>query len=161
MLTRTVIAASLAAAGIAATPAVATATPIAPVSAAASASAAPYSPERVCGSGFRRVRDGHRAMRTREGAVFGHVYLMYNKRSGKNCVAAIKTAYLGTKTVTGASIEVRGGGRSEDVQKYRFYAETGHVDGSWKCVKFWGWTRDPSGRVEARGGRSSWGNCAG
>ncbi|WP_433517027.1 hypothetical protein ACQP2T_16595 [Nonomuraea sp. CA-143628] len=161
MLTRTVIAASLAAAGIAATPAAATATPTAPVSAAASASAAPYSPERVCGSGFRRVKDGHRAMRTREGAVFGHVYLLYNKRSGKNCVAAIKTAFLNTKTTTGASIEVRGGGRSEDVQKYRFYAETGHVDGSWKCVKYWGWTRDPSGRVEARGGRSSWGNCAG
>jgi hypothetical protein len=100
-------------------------------------------------------------MSTREGAVFGHVYLMYNKRSGKNCVAAIKTAYLGTKTTTGASIVVRGGGRSEDVQKYRFYAETGHVNGSWKCVKFWGWTRDPSGRVEAGGGRNTWGNCAG
>ena len=158
MLTRTVIAASLAAAGIAATPAAATATP---TTAASSITAAPYTPERVCGPGFRRVKDGHRAMRTREGAVFGNVYLMYNKRSGKNCVAAIKTAYLGTKTTTGASIVVRGGGRSEDAQKYQFFAETGHIDGSWKCVKYWGWTRDPSGRVEASGGRNSWGNCAG
>lgn len=161
MLTRTAIAAGLAAAGIAATPAAAAATPTIATSAASSVTAAPYTPERVCGPGFRRVNDGHRAMRTREGAVFGHVYLMYSKRSGKNCVAAIKTAYLGTKTTTGAGIIVRGGGRSEDQQKYRFYAETGHVDGSWKCVKFWGWTRDPSGHVEASGGRNSWGNCAG
>ncbi|MFD1545163.1 hypothetical protein [Nonomuraea guangzhouensis] len=161
MLTRTAIAAGLAAAGIAATPTAATATPTIATPAASSVTAAPYTPERVCGPGFRRVRDGHREMRTREGAVFGHVYLMYSKRSGKNCVAAIKTAYLGTKTTTGAGIVVRGGGRSEDVQKYRFYAETGHVNGSWKCVKFWGWTRDPSGRVEASGGRNSWGNCAG
>ncbi|WP_125639734.1 hypothetical protein [Nonomuraea sp. WAC 01424] len=150
MLTRTVMAAGLVVAGIAATPA-----------SAAAASAATESPEQVCGPGYHRVQDGHRAMKTREGAVFGHVYLMYDKRAGKNCVAAIKTAYRGSRTVTGASIEVRGGGRSEDVQRYRFYAETGHIDGSWKCVKYAGWTRDPDGRVEAWGGRNSWGNCGG
>jgi hypothetical protein len=161
VLTRTVIAASLAAAGIVAAPAAATADTTATPVSAGTVSAAPYTPERVCGPGFRRVKDGHRAMRTREGAVFGHVFLMYNKRSGKNCVAAIKTAYVGKRTTTGASIIVRGGGRSEDAQKYKFYAETGHIDGSWKCVKYWGWTRDPSGKVEASGGRNSWGNCAG
>ncbi|MEV5894058.1 hypothetical protein [Nonomuraea fuscirosea] len=149
MLLRTVIAASLVAAGIAATP-----------SAAYAASAA-YSPERVCGKGFHRVEDGHRAMRTSRGAVFGHVYLMYSKRSGKNCVAAIKTRYTGTRTLTGASIEVRGGGRSEDQQRYRYYAETGHIQGAWKCVRYAGWTRDPRGRVEASGGRANWGNCRG
>ncbi|MER6580410.1 hypothetical protein [Nonomuraea sp. NPDC001023] len=152
MLTRTVIAAGLVAAGIAATPSSAY---------AASAAAAPETPERVCGAGYHRVQDGHRAMKTRDGKVLGHVYLMYNKRAGKNCVAAIKTAFRGTPTVTGASIEVRGGGRSEDVQRYRFYAETGHIDGSWKCVKYAGWTRTPDNRVEAWGGRGSWGNCRG
>ncbi|MEV4394360.1 hypothetical protein [Nonomuraea sp. NPDC049607] len=157
MLTRTVIAAGLVAAGIAAVPSSAYA------ASATSASAASFAetPERVCGAGYQRVRDGHRAMKTRDGAVLGHVYLMYNKRAGKNCVAAIKIAYRGTPTVTGASIEVRGGGRSEDVQRYRFYAETGHIDGSWKCVKYAGWTRTPDNRVEAWGGRNSWGNCAG
>ncbi|MER6948706.1 hypothetical protein ABT294_32265 [Nonomuraea sp. NPDC000554] len=150
MLTRTVIAATLAAAGIAATPAAASAT-----------TAAPYSPEQICGPGFHRVEDGHREMRTRKGVLLGHVYLMYNKRSGKNCVAAIKTAFTGTRTVTGASIEVRGGARSQDVRRYKYYAETGHVDGSWKCVKYAGWTRDPDNRIEAWGGRKSWGNCRG
>jgi hypothetical protein len=149
VLTRTVIAAALVAAGIAAIP-----------SSAYAASAA-YSPERVCGAGFHRVADGHRAMRTHRGAVLGHVYLMYSKASGKNCVAAIKTAYVGRRTTTGASIEVRGGGRSEDAQKYRYYAETGHIAGAWKCVRYSGWTRDPSGHVEAWGGRKSWGNCQG
>jgi hypothetical protein len=149
VLTRTVIAATLVAAGIAAIP-----------SSAYAASAA-YTPERICGPGFARVKDGHRAMKTRDGAVFGHVYLMYSKRGGKNCVAAIKSAYLGRRTVTGASLEVRGGGRTEDVQKYRYYAETGHIDGSWKCVRYAGWTRDPANRVEAWGGRKSWGNCQG
>ncbi|GAA3691109.1 spore-associated protein A [Nonomuraea antimicrobica] len=149
MLFRTIIAAALAAAGIAAVPS------------AAYATSAAYTPERVCGKGFHRVDDGHRAMKTREGAVFGRVYLLYNKRTGKNCVAAIKTAYTGTRTLTGASIEVKGGGQSKDARKYRYYAETGHIDGAWKCVKYAGWTRDPSGRVEAWGGRTSWNNCAG
>ncbi|MEV4013065.1 hypothetical protein AB0J35_21405 [Nonomuraea angiospora] len=149
MLTRTVIATALVAAGIAATPS------------AAYAATARYTPERVCGPGFHRVQDGHRAMKTREGAVLGHVFLMYNKRSGKNCVAAIKSAYTGTRTVTGAYLEVKDGGRAEDVQKYRFYAETGHIDGKWKCVKYAGWTRDPGNRVEAWGGRKTWGNCKG
>ncbi|MEW9553128.1 hypothetical protein [Nonomuraea sp. NPDC050783] len=149
MLTRTVLAAALAAAGIAALP-----------SSVYAASAA-YTPERVCGPGFHRVKDGHRAMKTRDGAVFGHVYLMYNKRAGENCVAAIKTTFRGVRSVTGAYLEVRGGGRSEDAQKYRYYAETGHLDGDWKCVRYAGWTRDPDNRVEAWGGRQSWGNCKG
>ncbi|TDD13293.1 hypothetical protein [Nonomuraea diastatica] len=149
MLIRTVIATALAAAGIAAIPS------------AAYAGSAAYTPERVCGPGFHRVKDGHRTMKTRAGAVFGHVYLMYSKRSGKNCVAAIKTAYKGARTVTGAHLEVRGGGRSEDVQRYRYYAETGHIDGAWKCVRYSGWTRDSSNRVEAWGGRKAWGNCNG
>ncbi|MEV0820902.1 hypothetical protein ACWDA3_10070 [Nonomuraea rubra] len=149
VLLRSVLAATLVAAGIAAVP-----------SSAYAASAA-YGPERVCGKGFHRVKDGHRAMRTRDGAVFGHVYLMYSKRSGKNCVAAIKTAYAGRRTVTGAYLEVRGGGRSEDVQRYKYYAETGHLEGAWKCVRYEGWTRDPGNRVTAWGGRKSWGNCDG
>ncbi|WP_336213487.1 hypothetical protein [Nonomuraea sp. LPB2021202275-12-8] len=149
MLKRTVIAATLVAAGIAATPA------------PAYAASATQSPERVCGPGFHRVKDGHRSMKTRDGAVFGHVYLMFNKRSGKNCVAAIKTAFRGVRTNTGAALAVRGGGKSLDVQKYRYYAETGHLSGAWKCVKYSGWTSDPDNRVEAWGGRNSWGNCAG
>ncbi|WP_327590251.1 hypothetical protein OHA25_26970 [Nonomuraea sp. NBC_00507] len=148
MLTRTVIAAALVATGIAALPS------------SAYAATARYTPERICGPGFHRVKDGHRAMKTR-GAVFGHVYLMYNKHSGKNCVAAIKTVYQGIRSVTGAYLEVKGGGKSQDEQKYRYYAETGHLDGSWKCVRYAGWTRDPAGRVEAWGGRQSWGNCLG
>ncbi|GAA3226002.1 hypothetical protein [Nonomuraea helvata] len=149
MLIRTAIATALVAAGVAAIPS------------SAYAATAAYTPERVCGSGFHRVKDGHRAMETREGAVFGHVFLMYNKRSGKNCVAAIKTAYTGSRTLTGAYLEVKDGGKSEDVQKYQYYAETGHIDGAWKCVRYAGWTRDPSGRVEAWGGRKDWDNCKG
>ena len=80
-------------------------------------------------------------MRTRAGAVFGHVYLMYDKRSGKNCVAAIKTAYRGQRTVTGAILVVKGGARSADAGRYRYYAETGHLSGAWKCVRYEGWTK--------------------
>jgi hypothetical protein len=149
VLTRTAIAATLVAAGIAATPA------------PAYAASAAQSPESICGPGFKRVTDGHRSMKTRAGGVFGHVYLMFNKRSGKNCVAAIKTAYRGTRTVTGAAINIRRGAKSVDVDKYRYYAETGHLTGAWKCVKYAGWTKDPRGKVEAWGGRTSWGNCAG
>ncbi|MFI7699148.1 hypothetical protein [Nonomuraea sp. NPDC049480] len=149
MLTRTVIAAALVAAGIAAIPS------------SAYAASARYTPERICGPGFHRVKDGHRAMKTQNGAVLGHVYLMYSKRAGKNCVTAIKTTYLGVRSVTGAYLEVKGGAKSEDEQKYRYYAETGHVDGAWKCVRYAGWTRDPHTRAEAWGGRESWGNCKG
>jgi hypothetical protein len=145
VLTRTIVAAALALAGIVATP--------------SAAYAAPSTPERVCGPGFQRVKAGHRAMKTRDGAVLGHVYLMYDKRSGKKCVTAIKTAYRGIRSVTGAYLEVRGGGRSEDVQSYRYYAETAHLDAAARCVRFAGWTRDPGNRLEAWGGRQSWGAC--
>ncbi|WP_214320489.1 hypothetical protein [Nonomuraea sediminis] len=150
MFTRTVIAA----ASLLVTTGFATATP-------AQAASAPYSPERICGPGFHRVKDGHREIRTRDGDVFGHVFLMYSKRSGQNCVAAVKSEFVGKRTLVGASLEVRGGARSEDVQNYRFYAETGHLRGAWKCVKYTGWMRTPDGRVEAWGGRNSWGNCQG
>jgi hypothetical protein len=149
LLTRTIAAAALSLAGLVALPATAHAT------------SAAYTPEKICGPGFKRVADGHRPMKLRDGAVLGHVYLMYNKRTGRNCVTAVKTAYAGVRTDTGAYLEVKGGGRSEDRQKYKHYAETGHIDGSWKCVKYAGWTRDPKGRVQASGGRDWWGNCAG
>ncbi|MEQ4719989.1 hypothetical protein [Nonomuraea sp. B19D2] len=149
MFIRSVIAAALVAAGVVAVPS------------ASYAATAPYTPERICGPGFHRVKDGHRAMVTKKGAVFGHVYLMYNKRSGKNCVAAIKTRYTGVRTLTGAYLEVKKGGKSMDQQKYKYYAETGHIDGAWKCVKYGGWTTNPSGDVAASGGRTLWGNCAG
>lgn len=160
VLTRTLIAAALAAAGVAATPATAlAATPA--TATETTVAAARHTPEQVCGKGFTRVKDGHRAMKTRKGTVYGHVYLMYSKRSGKNCVAAIKTRWAGERTVTGVRLVVKGGGRSEDVQRYRYYAETGHLDGSWKCVQYEGWTRDPDNRITAWGGRTSWGNCQG
>lgn len=149
MLARSIIAAALVAAGIAATPS------------AAYATSAAYTPEKICGKGFKRVKDGHRAMKTPKGSVYGHVYLTYNKRSGRNCVAAIKTVFAGTRTVTGVRLAVKGGGKAEEVGRFRHYAETGHLDGRWKCVTYEGWTRDPDDKVRAWGGRTTWGNCGG
>ncbi|WP_214414548.1 hypothetical protein [Sphaerisporangium fuscum] len=127
----------------------------------AHAIAASYSPEGVCGSGFSVVKhDGKRAVKTPSGTVFGYIYLLYNARTGQNCVTTIKTQYVGTKTITSAQLEVQGGGKKSDIRSYKYYAGPVKLYGKGKCVKYYGTVADTRAQGEiAQGGRSSWGNC--
>ncbi|MEV7806447.1 hypothetical protein AB0O28_26220 [Microbispora sp. NPDC088329] len=128
-----------------------------------------YSPEGVCGSGFGRVSDGSRAVKTSSGRVFGHVYLLYNRSTKQNCVVTIKSAYVGTATRTSATLETQTRrhrdepvrtARKTDSRKYKYYAGPVKLYAENLCVKYSGTIADT--RVDgeiASGGRGAWGNC--
>ncbi|WP_248961398.1 hypothetical protein [Sphaerisporangium perillae] len=131
--------------------------------------AAAHSPEGVCGSGFARVADSKRAVKTPSGQVFGYVYLMYNRRTGYNCVTTIKTSYVGTATMTSATLmtqtkrikdEPARTNKKTDNRKYKYYAGPVKLYAKGFCVKYSGTIADtrPQGEI-ASGGRSAWGNC--
>jgi hypothetical protein len=131
--------------------------------------ASAYSPEGVCGSGFGRVADGKRVVKTSSGDVFGYVYLLYNRRTGYNCVTTIKTSYVGTATFTSATLKtqtkrvrdepVRTASKTDE-RKYKYFAGPVKLYAKGRCVKYsgiiWDTRRDAA---IATGGRSSWGNC--
>ncbi|GGP85718.1 hypothetical protein [Streptosporangium pseudovulgare] len=122
--------------------------------------AASYTPEGVCGAGFARVNDGSRVVKTSTGRVYGRVYLLYNRRTGFNCVTTIKSSFTGSATRTVAQLQVKGGGTKGESGAYKYYAGPVKLYGKGHCVKYWGAIR-PNGhdpRV-ASGGRTSWGNC--
>ncbi|MEU6410640.1 hypothetical protein [Microbispora sp. NPDC046933] len=150
-----VVAAALAVGGLVANPAYAI--------------SAGYTPEGVCGSGFGRVSDSTRAVKTHSGRVFGYVYLLYNRKTGYNCVTTIKTAYVGTATRTSATLETQTRrhrdepvrtARKSDSRKYKYYAGPVKLYAKGLCVKYSGTIADTriDGEI-ASGGRSSWGNC--
>ncbi|MGW4641993.1 hypothetical protein ACWEN6_25990 [Sphaerisporangium sp. NPDC004334] len=126
-------------------------------------------PEGVCGAGFHRVADSKRVVKTREGDVFGYVYLLYNGKTGYNCVTTIKTVYVGTPTYTSATLTtqtkrikdepVRTNSKT-DGRKYKYYAGPVKLYAKGFCVKYsgtiWDTRRDAA---IATGGRNSWGNC--
>ena len=62
-----------------------------PASASADASQSASTPEQICGSGFGRVADGTLPVTDVNDIVRGHVHLLYNARTGENCVVTIKS----------------------------------------------------------------------
>lgn len=133
----------------------------------AHAAAASYTPEGVCGSGFGKVSDGSRPVKTSSGKVWGYVYLLYNRTTGYNCVATIKTSYTGTATYTAATLQTQTRrirdeplhtASKKDAAPFKYYAGPVKLYAKGFCVKYWGVVKSPSGET-ATGGRGSWGNC--
>ncbi|MEU6718863.1 hypothetical protein ABZ897_45985 [Nonomuraea sp. NPDC046802] len=127
-----------------------------------------YTPEAACAketgrSGWTHVRDNKRAVKT-GGSTYGYVYLMWNRSLQKNCVAVIKTSYVGTPTFTQAVLKFEDGAAYRDpgqltAKKYKYFAAAAGY-GKGKCVKYEGYISDT--RVDfalASGKRTTWGNC--
>jgi hypothetical protein len=132
----------------------------------AQAATNPYTPQEACnhqfGGSWSTTTDGHRSLTTLDtGAKWGDVYLMYNSATGYNCVATIKTAYVGTATYTDAALSIQGETnlwQHEDYGRYSYYAATeGYASN--RCVQYQGWIDNPSISDDAAGARLSWGNC--
>ncbi|MGV9598793.1 hypothetical protein ACWDR1_19205 [Streptosporangium sandarakinum] len=149
--------------------------------------AASYTPEDVCGTGFGRVNDGSRVVKTSTGKVYGRVYLLYNRSTGFNCVTTIKSSFIGSATYVMTRLEVQTkrikNGPMRTVEKhsegkYKYYAGPVKLYGKDQCVKYWGIIKSggrapqiPTGSRTsqitagdrasqiATGGRASWGNC--
>lgn len=135
----------------------------------AHAVAASYTPQGVCGSGFKVVADGKRVVKTFSGDIFGYVYLLYNRKTGYNCVVTIKTSYVGTATYTSATLKTQTKrirdepprtASKTDARRYKYYAGPVKLYGKNLCIKFSGIIHDTRRDAAiATGGRKSWGNC--
>ena len=131
----------------------------------AQAATNPYTPQEACnhqfGGSWSTTTDGHRSLTTRSGAKWGDVYLMYNGATGYNCVATIKSAYVGTPSDTEAGLSIQGETNEwehVDFDSYGYYAATqGH--GAGHCVQYEGVVYNPSVSDDAANGRLTWGNC--
>lgn len=124
--------------------------------------ATPYTPEAACSTDFggtwSRTSDGHRTLTAEySGAKWGDVYLMYNRATGDNCVATVKTKFLGTGNSMDARVFVQGASDWKRDQGYYNYYAAVRVSASGKCVKYDGAITTSSDY--AMNGRYTWGNC--
>jgi hypothetical protein len=129
----------------------------------AQAATNPYTPQEACnhqfGGDWSSATDGHRSLSTQSGAKWGDVYLMYNSATGYNCVATIKSSYIGTASWTAADLLLYGDSTShEDSGYYSYYAAVEAYAAN-KCVRYSGQIYSPDRQDGAFGGRSTWGNC--
>ncbi|PZG12639.1 hypothetical protein [Nonomuraea aridisoli] len=129
--------------------------------------AAAVTPERVCGSGFARVANSKQAVKTSSKRVLGYVYLLYNRKTGYNCVTTIKTSNIGVRTFVMATITTqtrgansRASGENEG-RSVKHYLGPVKTYGKGRCVSYMGRIRD-DGRnaVEAKSSWKNWGNCS-
>ncbi|MFF3442402.1 hypothetical protein [Streptosporangium sp. NPDC002721] len=161
--TKTILlAAALSIGGIVVNPAPAVASVAGPAHTVAPA----VSPERVCGPGFARVARSKQAVRTPSGDVLGHVYLLYDRRTGYNCVTTIKTSNVGVATFASATVTTQrmgasssGPGRNEGRQ-VKSHIGPLKVYGKGRCVRYSGtiWD-DGRGAAVAKARWKSWGRC--
>ncbi|WP_327106858.1 hypothetical protein [Nonomuraea glycinis] len=130
------------------------------------ATASAVTPERVCGPGFARVAHSKQAVKTPRKRVLGYVYLLYNRRTGDNCVTTFKTSNVGVPTFVMATITVQTRGTRPRVsgenegRPVKHYLGPVKTYGKGRCVKYMG-TIDDAGRGAASGKSrwKSWGNC--
>lgn len=94
----------------------------------------PYTPERVCGAGYKQI---DRADLRSGSAGLGTVHLLYNAANGFNCVVTLKSAAVGQKTPVSAYLEVQGQKRTTDAGQFAFYAGPVRQAAPGRCVR-WG-----------------------
>lgn len=102
----------------------------------------PYSPKAICGAGFG-VIDQRYLHEIADGKVrdLGTVYLMYNARTGENCVTTVKKAGVGKKTPVRAFLKVQKGMSASQSGAFAYYAGPVKLKARGKCVRFGGSVR--------------------
>ena len=115
------------------TAALVTAVGAAALAAPSAASAAKYTPQQICGSGYQTISSFNLPGST------STVYLTYNNSTGKNCVTTLKHSYIGTNTDTGAYITYGdGSGRKEDRGNFGAYAGPVYLSAAGQCIYYGG-----------------------
>ena len=103
----------------------------------------PYTPQRLCGGGYRVV--------DRHGLGEARVYLLYNRHAGANCVVTMVPKSSG-KVPLSTSLAVKGGRRAGRSGAYPFYAGPVRLPAKGKCV-MWG------GSSRTARWKSGWSHC--
>jgi serine/threonine-protein kinase len=99
-----------------------------------------YTPKAVCGSDSSVIDQA--ALRGADGTLLGHVYLLYNASTGKNCTVTLKTAGVGKATAASAYLEVQGAARVTDSGNFEYYAGPVRAKAAGVCVKWGGSIED-------------------
>ncbi|MEU7860132.1 hypothetical protein [Nonomuraea sp. NPDC049141] len=123
-----------------------------------------YTPEQLCGSGFNTVALGRMSVTDQTNTLRGHVYLLYSPYTGEHCVVTIKSDFVGTPTMTTATLLVRSGiftapHKEEDPGNFKYYAGPVKTNARGKCVSFRGTISSPGSGFQASGGWSGYGDC--
>jgi hypothetical protein len=92
----------------------------------------PYTPQRLCGGGYRVV--------DRHGLGEARVYLLYNSKAGANCVVTMVPKSSG-KVPLSTSLVVKGGDRGSRSGAYPFYAGPIRLPARGRCVMWGGSSR--------------------
>jgi hypothetical protein len=117
------------------------------------AAANPYTPEGVCGSGYRRVSPNATLTLKNGSQVWGYTYLLYSSTTRKNCVVTIKQFEVGVETYTVAHLQVQGSNMLGDAGYYSYYAGPYYAYAPGKCVRIHGviWEDDMVRYAQAYG----------
>ncbi|GAA4082626.1 hypothetical protein [Nonomuraea soli] len=129
------------------------------------AQAAAYTPEAACTEtagygGWGRLDSRPVTLGT---STWGRVFLLWNGSRGTNCVATIKTSFVGVATYTQATLAIEGVGIYRDpptltARKYKYYAAIVKAAAG-KCVAFAGEIADTRLDYSTAYGSRGWGNC--
>jgi hypothetical protein len=146
-------------------------TVLAGLPAPAGAATSGYTPEQVCGSGFGIVTGGAQPVTDHTNSLRGHAYLLYNAHTGEHCAVTIKSSFVGTPTVTRATLLVQGNSIFgpavyEDQGAFKYYAGPVKARAKGRCVTFKGMIssrRADAGAsaygIQAFGGWTTYGDC--
>jgi hypothetical protein len=103
----------------------------------------PYTPQRLCGSGYRVIGS--------HGLGEARTYLLYNTHAGANCVVTMVPKSTGKVPLT-ASLAVKGGDRETRSGNFPFNAGPIRLPARGKCV-MWG------GASKSARWTSGWSHC--
>ncbi|MGI5226843.1 serine/threonine protein kinase [Actinoallomurus sp. CA-142502] len=103
----------------------------------------PYTPQRLCGNGYRVIET--------HGLATARAYLLYNAKAGANCVVTMVPRSSGKVFLT-ASLAVKGGDRASRSGSFPFYAGPIRLPARGKCV-IWG------GASKTAKWTSGWSHC--
>ncbi|WP_328808190.1 M23 family metallopeptidase [Nonomuraea antri] len=89
----------------------------------------PYSPEQVCGPGYKQIDSASLGSQ-------GRAVLLYSSATGQNCVTVMRNSGSG-KVAMRAYLEVKGQARKTDAGSFQYYAGPVRAKAPRTCVK-WG-----------------------
>ncbi|MFC5752888.1 YncE family protein [Actinomadura rugatobispora] len=105
----------------------------------------PYTPQQVCGSGYKVQRSSSFAG--------GHVYQLYSAATKNNCAVAMKTSSIGTATPAWVRLESQRGAKVvSDSGSFKYYAGPVYVNAPGDCVRY-------SGGANGGSASAGWANC--
>ncbi|WP_326826812.1 hypothetical protein [Streptosporangium sp. NBC_01756] len=107
------------------------------------AAANPYTPEGICGAGYRVIDSMLlRNVLSSSDAVGGRTYLLYNSGNKYNCVVTIKSVAVGTPSQVTADLQIFSGNSVDkayrDRGNYTYYAGPVKAYAAGKCVATYG-----------------------